>query len=279
MRFLPFQVLLWSLLTLPPISVGASPAVRDRISEAQREVVLAESSYRRAAARLEELQRNPEATTEQILAAETVVHELSELVAVRKETLRDLEALAEETVTSPDSTVTEGMEAFESAVGEVAEAEEPETEQERLDREFAASLEEFDSVILDHHRKVEDKMAERSAAGEAKASTHRTAAAEAEALLRSMGVETGEGQEGSTTETAGQASGGEQAQGSQGRDPEVAGGTSSGEGTPGGGGSRAPREDEDVVARQLREAAEKETDPVLREKLWKEYEAYLEGRS
>ena len=32
--------------------------------------------------------------------------------------------------------------------------------------------------------------------------------------------------------------------------------------------------DDDVVARQLREAAEKETDPELREKLWKEYEQY-----
>ena len=32
--------------------------------------------------------------------------------------------------------------------------------------------------------------------------------------------------------------------------------------------------DDDIVARQLREAAEQETDPVLKEKLWKEYEAY-----
>jgi hypothetical protein len=33
-------------------------------------------------------------------------------------------------------------------------------------------------------------------------------------------------------------------------------------------------EDDDIVARQLREAAQKETDPELRKKLWKEYEAY-----
>ena len=33
--------------------------------------------------------------------------------------------------------------------------------------------------------------------------------------------------------------------------------------------------DEDVVARQLREAAEKETDPELKELLWKEYERYV----
>lgn len=35
--------------------------------------------------------------------------------------------------------------------------------------------------------------------------------------------------------------------------------------------------DEDVVARQLREAAQREADPVLREKLWQEYRRYTEG--
>ena len=35
--------------------------------------------------------------------------------------------------------------------------------------------------------------------------------------------------------------------------------------------------DDDVVARQLREAAEKETDPKLKESLWKEYERYKAG--
>lgn len=35
--------------------------------------------------------------------------------------------------------------------------------------------------------------------------------------------------------------------------------------------------DDDLVARQLREAAEQETDPVLREKLWDEYRKYKQG--
>lgn len=35
--------------------------------------------------------------------------------------------------------------------------------------------------------------------------------------------------------------------------------------------------DDDIVARQLREAASKETDPVLREKLWEEYKKYKSG--
>ena len=36
----------------------------------------------------------------------------------------------------------------------------------------------------------------------------------------------------------------------------------------------ADAQDDDIVARQLREAAEKETDPELKEKLWKKYEEY-----
>jgi hypothetical protein len=35
--------------------------------------------------------------------------------------------------------------------------------------------------------------------------------------------------------------------------------------------------DDDIVARQLREAATRETDPVLREKLWDEYRKYKKG--
>lgn len=35
--------------------------------------------------------------------------------------------------------------------------------------------------------------------------------------------------------------------------------------------------DDDVVARQLREAAEKESDPELRKKLWEEYKKYKQG--
>jgi len=38
--------------------------------------------------------------------------------------------------------------------------------------------------------------------------------------------------------------------------------------------NRYDPEDDDIVARQLREAAEKESDPELKEKLWKEYEQY-----
>jgi hypothetical protein len=39
-------------------------------------------------------------------------------------------------------------------------------------------------------------------------------------------------------------------------------------------GNLPPPEDDDIVARQLREAAQKETDPELKKKLWEEYWKY-----
>lgn len=36
--------------------------------------------------------------------------------------------------------------------------------------------------------------------------------------------------------------------------------------------------DDDIIARQLREAAEKETDPILKEKLWAEYNKYKKAK-
>lgn len=46
------------------------------------------------------------------------------------------------------------------------------------------------------------------------------------------------------------------------------------EGSEGHPRNRYDPKNDDIVARQLREAAEEETDPELRKKLWKEYEQY-----
>jgi hypothetical protein len=52
---------------------------------------------------------------------------------------------------------------------------------------------------------------------------------------------------------------------------------------PGGGGNGAtaqkvnPASDNDIVARRLRKAAEQETNPELRAKLWKEYADYRQA--
>ena len=110
------------------------------------------------------------------------------------------------------------------------------------------------------------------------------------------GEETGDGQSGEGEEGEGMAGEGP---GGDGGDPGEAGGRgeSAGErsGEQGGGGgvggggplggagpSTVPADipdgrDDDIVARQLREAAMKETDPELRERLWEEYRQYKQS--
>ncbi len=65
----------------------------------------------------------------------------------------------------------------------------------------------------------------------------------------------------------------------QGRPTEGAGGgaTDSSRPPPAQGSKELSEADDDVVARQLREAAEQETDPEVKEKLWEEYRKYKEG--
>ena len=66
-----------------------------------------------------------------------------------------------------------------------------------------------------------------------------------------------------------------QAHGSTGSQPgTVAGGR---KGVKGQEGNESIYADDDIVARQLREAAEKETDPALKKKLWEEYRRYKEA--
>lgn len=299
MNLFRFSVLCWALLS---VGVRGDSGVEERLREAERELNLAEAASRRVQARLSELQADPETSTKQILAMESYARELEEVVRIRRETLKDVREIAGKPVAAPDPVVLEGMEAFEEALGEVPDGADPESERERLDREFLASLEAFDSMIDDHLAKLKQQVDARMAEGEAAAGKRQSAAEEAEALLRSMGVDPGgeegkgakEGSETTGTEagTEGEVAGTEEKDaggeaGMEGGEEEAAaaGGaeTAEGRGASGGaaggtGASRPPRSDDDIVARQLREAAEKETDPVLREKLWKEYEAYIEGR-
>jgi hypothetical protein len=128
-----------------------------------------------------------------------------------------------------------------------------------LDRELAESLEEFEVAMAGEQVRVAGQDAEQRDSGGSGAE------------LPSGGGSAG----GYPSEIGG---GGqptrEQSSGTTGESSENAP-----TGGPGGVGGSAPPDvgdgsDDDIVARQLREAAEKETDPELREKLWDEYRAY-----
>jgi hypothetical protein len=83
------------------------------------------------------------------------------------------------------------------------------------------------------------------------------------------------GEPGSMGKENGQRGEGQAQRGSTGRQPgTVAGG---GPGVTDKEGGPSIYADDDIVARQLREAAEKETDPELKKKLWEEYRRYKEA--
>jgi hypothetical protein len=142
-----------------------------------------------------------------------------------------------------------------------------------LDRRLGSSLSEFDEQML---QETERTRAERPAGGE-------TAGGEGTEV--GSGSRGGEGR-GDETRTATGAQ--PPATKQQGGAEEQTGPVSSagqgkvrgGRGRHGGGATPpgiSDGSDDDVVARQLREAAESETDPALRERLWEEYRRYKEG--
>ena len=91
-----------------------------------------------------------------------------------------------------------------------------------------------------------------------------------------------DGESGSRGQNTGGAAGDNSESGESGGQPE-GGAVDSSEGSgQSGSDSEQPEDigdgsDDDVVARQLREAAEKETDPELKAKLWEEYRRYKQG--
>ncbi|MGB5442018.1 MAG: hypothetical protein WBN57_05265 [Gammaproteobacteria bacterium] len=145
-----------------------------------------------------------------------------------------------------------------------------------LDAELFAGLGEFDEMLLLEQQRVKAAAPMTDAAG---------GGGGAGGGAGDGGMEEGaEGSEGSES-----SEGTEDGAGEYGAQPGDGRGASSGNGGGAGpgsqrqqGGQGTPRDipdgsDDDVVARQLREAAEKETDPELKEKLWEEYRKYKQG--
>jgi len=142
-----------------------------------------------------------------------------------------------------------------------------------LDAELFAGLGEFDEMLLREQERV------------------RAAAPMTDASSGGSGGGGGGGAgDAGTAEGEDGADGGEDGDAEYGADSD--GGSDDSDGSFGEGGGRGTQRqggrqgvppdipdgsDDDVVARQLREAAEKETDPELKKKLWEEYRKYKKG--
>ncbi len=171
---------------------------------------------------------------------------------------------------------------------EMTEADEVAT----LDSRLNASMGRFDEMLLQEVETLSEESAARDSRGSA-GGRGGAGAGDAGGEDSRGSAETGEGgrQEGSTSSSSGETASGESRERRE-RTQTGVGATVMKDHPSGRGarGSKPPSKgnvpqdipdgsDDDVVARQIREAAENETDPALREKLWDEYRKYKQGAS
>lgn len=150
-----------------------------------------------------------------------------------------------------------------------------------LDAELNQALGRFDDMLLQEEQRVK---ADRPVTGPTGAAGGGGGEGAGESETEAeAGVATGATRTQSDGERGGEgASGADGAATQAGAAPAGASGDAAGRGGDQRAAARAPEDipdgsDDDVVARQLREAAEKETDPELKAKLWEEYRRYKAG--
>ena len=150
-------------------------------------------------------------------------------------------------------------------------------EVDALDKEFNESLAKFDDKLLKEMDEIRAESAK-------KLQDLAQEAADAAKRLRDKGLDVDSAGSESSRETDGQMETSESDRGSGTTNDTAAtesasqdGSRKGDKGSSVGDRGRSDTGDDDIVARQLREAAENETDPELKEKLWKEYEEYKKG--
>lgn len=250
----------------------------DALAQARHDVVVSEQVLQRLTARVAAARANPTTGTEERARLDEYLARVRALVAANRERVRDLERAAAQ---NPAASAA-GAGAQPAAMTEAEKV-------ALLDRNLNGSLEAFDQMLLDEARKArtrdaETRSASRSGGGEDKAGrtgkgsatrNGESSSAEGEAASEDGG---GRAAESGTERSA-------EAGAPSGTSDGAAGGPIGGRerGTPGPQASAPPPpdvgdgSDDDIVARQIRKAAEAEPDPELRKKLWDEYRKYKQG--
>lgn len=291
-----WSLLLWLIVSAPELALSQE----DRLAKARRDLEVGVATEQRIRNDLNRYRTSGEASPDRIALYETYLDRVRQLTQEKRNRVRQLE----KNLRAPPATA--GRNAAAPAtppprldIPEDRELDELRALQRALDRSIAA----FDDMLLTESElaRVQSELKMRQLAQEA---------AQAARSLRASGGAGGEGgEDGKTGTTEGQSSAGDGDQTGEtapqgdreglegdageavqnGTQAETGGGryrekgttaSDPGQGTqpsPGGADQPPEAQDDDIVARQLREAAEKETDPALKEKLWEEYYEYKKG--
>jgi hypothetical protein len=265
------------VLNVAAIAVASSPAMPPpELQKARDDLRLSQETRDRIASEVAALKASGKASPEVVTAYETYLARVQDMVVENQNLVARMEtAYSAHPIPSPAATVP-------------APGAEPEDRLKALDRQFNESLAAFDDMLLKELRILQAASARRmQGLAEAAAEAGRQAGEKG----RGAAAEKGSSTEGRERGSPGAAkderpgAGSDQAKTSGSGKPGDAAGASQEAGGWGSGGTGAPPStytpsaDDDIVARQLREAAERETDPELKAKLWKEYEEYKKSQA
>lgn len=146
-----------------------------------------------------------------------------------------------------------------------------------LDARLMAELGDFDEMLLREQERVKASAPRTDTGAGGGAGGGGVTGTSGDAAADGATGSAGEGAQSASQGSGARASGSGAAGSSQSRGATAPGSWNKSGGTGGQPEDIPDGSDDDVVARQLREAAEKETDPELKEKLWEEYRRYKQG--
>ena len=265
------------VLNVAAIAVASSPAIPPpELQKARDDLRLSQETRDRIASEVAALKASGKASPEVATAYETYLARVQDMVVENQNLVARMET-AYSIYQTPLHVTTAPVPGAE-----------PEDRIKALDRQFNESLAAFDEMLLKELRILQAASAKRmKGLAETAAEAGRQAGEKGREAAGEKGS-SAEGAAGSAPEAAkGEkaGAGSDQAKTSGSGKPGDAAGASQEAGAWGSGGTGAPPStytpsaDDDIVARQLREAAERETDPELKAKLWKEYEEYKKSRA
>jgi hypothetical protein len=271
------------LLFAGSLSTGVLAAGDGALPAARQELRLRVETERRMRHEFESLFANRGMSAAEISDFENYLARLTMLVAEQRALLAKLEE-------SDSHSGAGSAHTYSQASSLPADFDRGQTDAEKiatLDAELGSSLSGFDEKLLREQREIDEKSRSAST-GEsgAQAGAGKTGKAGEGEGQDEGDTATGNSGEGAAESTPdGNDSSGESGQQSAGGKSEEDAGQSNEQVAAAGGSGRNPAKnppppdiadgkDDDIVARQLREAAENEQDPELRDKLWEEYRNY-----
>lgn len=271
---------------VPAVNPAPASEVDLKLEQARSNLEVSRATEKRIASELKTLQQSGNAHPDDIKNYEIYLSRVQAMVAENQKILEEMEKACarhqgtgktvDDTKSAPPAVTPSAAVAPEKEAGELGS----------LDRTLSDSLSEFDQMLLKEMDEIREKSESRmstlaeeaaSAAGRIGETGEASGTSSAESSSAEGGAEAGaeEGGSKASRESRRGESGGSYENVPVTNGP-VAGSSSTGGSASGQPGQRpsGSEQDDDIVARQLREAAEKETDPELKKKLWKEYEDY-----